>query len=102
MKRTFIILVLLMLFFGAKQLHDRLSANEHPFTWQQGSLADVAKEVVAIPLQDSGKRQIKDAGSVRIEGNNLFSNYIWNQGSISRSRSPWARLEKAGRRSSSR
>ena len=72
MKRTFVGLVLLMLLSGVGQVYKLLRENEQPFAWRSGSLADIAKEVIAIPLQDSGKRQIKEAGSVRLVGDNLF------------------------------
>ena len=72
MKRTFIGLALLMLLMGIGQVRKLLRENEQPFAWRSGSLADIAKEVIAIPLQDSGQRQIKEAVSVRLEGNNLF------------------------------
>ena len=72
MKRTFIGLVLLILLTSVGQVCKLLRENEQPFFWQSGCLADIAKEVIAIPLQDSGKRQIKEPGSVRLEGDNLF------------------------------
>lgn len=72
MKRTFIGLALFMLLTSIGQVHKLLRENERPFAWRSGSLADIAKEVIAIPLQDSGKRQIKEASSVRLEGDNLF------------------------------
>ena len=61
-----------MLLMGIGQVRKLLRENEQPFAWRSGSLADIAKEVIAIPLQDSGQRQIKEAVSVRLEGNNLF------------------------------
>ena len=72
MKRTFIGLALLMLLTSVGQVCKLLQENERPFAWQSGGLADIAKEVIAIPLQDSGKRQIKEPESVRLEGDNLF------------------------------
>ena len=72
MKRTFIGLALLMLLTSVGQVCKLLQENERPFAWQSGGLADIAKEVIAIPLQDSGKRQIKEPESVSLEGDNLF------------------------------
>ncbi|MGM9796547.1 MAG: 6-bladed beta-propeller [Parabacteroides sp.] len=72
MKQAFIGLSLLMLLMNIGQVRKLLRENEQPFSWQSGSLADIAKEVIAIPLQDSGRRQITEAESVRLEGDNLF------------------------------
>ena len=72
MKQTFIGLVLLVLLMNIGQVCKLLRENELPIAWQCGSLADIAKEVIAIPLQDSGMRQITEAVSVRLEGDNLF------------------------------
>ena len=72
MRQTFIGLALLMFIMSIGQVRKLLRENEQPFSWQSGSLADIAKEVIAIPLQDSGKRQITEAASVRLEGDNLF------------------------------
>ena len=72
MKRTFTYLLLLVLLVCGKQAYNLLISNESIRSNPTGALSDIADEVIAIPLQDSGTHSIKEAKYIRQEGDNLF------------------------------
>lgn len=72
MKRTFTYLLLLVLLVCGKQAYNLLISNEPIRSNLTGALSDIADEVIAIPLQDSGTHSIKEAKYIRQEGDNLF------------------------------
>lgn len=74
MKRTFtyLFLLLLVLLVCGKQAYNLLISNESIRNNPTGALSDIADEVIAIPLQDSGTHSIKEAKYIRQEGDNLF------------------------------
>ena len=72
MKRTFTYLLLLVLLACGKQAYNLLISNESIRSNPTGALSDIADEVIAIPLQDSGTHSIKEAKYIRQEGDNLF------------------------------
>ncbi len=72
MKRTFTYLLLLVLLVCGKQAYNLLISNESIRNNPTGALSDIADEVIAIPLQDSGTHSIKEAKYIRQEGDNLF------------------------------
>lgn len=72
MKRTFTYLLIIVLFVCGKQGYDLLSDFHQIQSLHTGSLSDIAEEVVAIPLQDTGGYSIKNARYIRLEGNHLF------------------------------
>ena len=72
MKRTFTYLLLLVLLVCGKQAYNLLISNESIRSNPTGALSDIADEVIAIPLQDSGTHSIREAKYIRQEGDNLF------------------------------
>ena len=72
MKRTFTYLLLLVLLVCGKQAYNLLISNESIRSNPTGALSDIADEVIAIPLQDSGTHSIKEAKYIRQEVDNLF------------------------------
>ena len=60
MKRTFTYLLLLVLLVCGKQAYNLLISNESIRSNPTGALSDIADEVIAIPLQDSGTHSIKE------------------------------------------
>ena len=54
MKRTFTYLLLLVLLVCGKQAYNLLISNESIRSNPTGALSDIADEVIAITLQDSG------------------------------------------------
>ena len=58
MKRTFTYLLLLVLLVCGKQAYNLLISNESIRSNPTGALSDIADEVIAIPLQDSGTPSI--------------------------------------------
>mgnify|MGYP006978824104 CR=1 FL=1 len=61
MKRTFTYLLLLVLLVCGKQAYNLLISNESIRSNPTGALSDIADEVIAIPLQDSGTHSIREA-----------------------------------------
>lgn len=72
MKRAFVLLSILCLLVCGLQGYKLLRNNNttpNPF---KGKLSDIADEVIAIPLRDTGELRIKSPQNIRQEGNNLF------------------------------
>lgn len=72
MKKTFSYLLLIVLLVCGKQTYNLLISNNSIRGNHSGALSDIADEVIAIPLRDSGSHTIKEAKYIRQEGNNLF------------------------------
>lgn len=72
MKRTLSYLLLIVLLVYGKQGYDLWTADDQIQCSHTGSLSDIAEEVVAIPLEDTGGHTIKNARYIRQEGNHLF------------------------------
>ena len=72
MKRTFLLLMLIMITLYGKLGYELLMGDGHLKSSLSGSLSDIAETVTAIPLQDTGKEQIHTIKCVRREKDNLF------------------------------
>lgn len=72
MKKTCLLILILIACNCLQKGYETISSAASPTSHTYASLSDIAEEVVAIPLQGSGKEAIKNAKNVRQEGNDIF------------------------------
>lgn len=72
MKRAFVLLSVLCLLVCGYQCYKLWNTTNTPRNPFEGKLSDIADEVIAIPLRDTGEIRIKSPQNIRKEGNNLF------------------------------
>jgi hypothetical protein len=71
MKRTFLFFLLALTALYAKITYDVWTADDYTVSLAEGDLSEIARQVIAIPLQTQGY-EIGKARAVRREGNDLF------------------------------
>lgn len=72
MKRTFLLLTLVMIALYGKLGYELFLEDSHLKSSLSGSLSDIAETVTAIPLQSTGEEPINHIKCFRQEGDNLF------------------------------
>lgn len=72
MKRTCLLLLLLLSIAYLKEGYKLVTDNKIPESFNNGVLSDIAQEVIAIPLETNNRCILSHAKQIKREGNHLF------------------------------
>lgn len=72
MKRTFLLLLLLLSIAYLKEGYELITDHTTPESFYNGVLSDVAQEVIAIPLETNNRCILSHAKQIRRDDNHLF------------------------------